>query len=99
MRAPHLLFVTLSGWRNLLRNRRRTLLTGASLAVSLFLFCTLVSVVTSLNANIEAAGKLPLGLVMHRSGFTHLLPESHAARIRSVAGVRDVIGVLYYGGT
>ena len=91
----------LLGWglRNLRRNRRRTLFTLLSLGFSLFLFCALIAVLRTLDATIEARARMPVVSVMHKSGFSHLLPESHAARIRRVPGVKSVIAMLYYGGT
>ena len=70
-----------------------------SLGFSLFLFCALMSVLRTLDATIEARARMPVVSVMHKSGFTHLLPQSHAARIRRVPGVKAVIAMLYYGGT
>src|SRR5581483_6471310 len=85
-------------FRNLRRNLRRTLFTGTSLAVSLFLFCALFAVVSSLDANIEAAGRRPVAAVTHRAGFTHMIPASYIEKIRRIPGVVGVVGTLYYGG-
>ena len=91
----------LLGWglRNLRRNRRRTLFTIVSLGFSLFLFCALIAVLRTLDATIESRAKLPVVSVLHKSGYTHLLPESHAARMRRIPGVKSVVAMLYYGGT
>jgi putative ABC transport system permease protein len=91
----------LFGWglRNLRRNRRRTLFTIVSLGFSLFLFCALIAVLRTLDATIESRAKLPVVSVLHKSGYTHLLPESHAARMRRIPGVKSVVAMLYYGGT
>src|SRR5262249_33501615 len=91
----------LFGWglRNLRRNRRRTVFTVTSLGFSLFLFCALMAVLRTLDATTEARARMPVVSVMHKSGFTHLMPESHAARIRRVPGVKNVIAMLFYGGS
>ncbi len=87
------------GLRNLRRNPRRTIFTAASLSLSLFIFSALQSVVASLDANIEEVGKLPIAVVMHRSGFSHRVPLSYRDRIRKIRGVKSVVAMLWYGGS
>jgi putative ABC transport system permease protein len=85
--------------KNLGRHRSRSLLTVASLAVSFFIFAALQSVVSSLDANIVEFGKLPIAVVGHRAGLNHFLPEAYADRIRRVPGVKNVVAMLYLGGS
>ncbi len=64
--------------RNTLRNRRRTTLTVLSIVVSLFLFCTLRTVLTSLAASLESASAARL--ITRRSHLAHVLPAALVPR-------------------
>jgi putative ABC transport system permease protein len=83
--------------KNILRNKRRTLLTISSLVVSLFLIITLATILTEFTQGHEAAN--PLRLVTRHAvslGFT--LPVAQAQRIASVPGVKSVIPFSWFGG-
>jgi putative ABC transport system permease protein len=83
--------------RNILRNKRRTLLTVSSLAVSLFLVITLATVLTELSRGSEAAN--PLRLVSrHAVSLTFSFPVAYRARIASVPGVKLALPYNWYGG-
>jgi hypothetical protein len=67
--------------RNLLRNRRRTILTALSIAVSMFVFCALIALPAVVD-RITAAQASSLRLVCHsKSGLSYSLPESYITRI------------------
>jgi putative ABC transport system permease protein len=85
--------------RNLRRNPRRSFFTGTSLALSLFLFVSLASVVASLDANLAAVGTLPIAVVLHRAGVSHQLPLRYREQLRALPGVKSVVALTYYGGT
>ena len=83
--------------KNILRNKRRTLLTISSLVVSLFLIITLATILTELARGREASN--PLRLVTRHAvslGFT--LPISHRQRIAAVPGVKNVMTFSWFGG-
>ena len=83
--------------KNILRNKRRTLLTISSLVVSLFLIITLATILTEFTQGHEQAN--PLRLVTRHAvslGFT--LPVAQAQRIASVPGVKSVIPFSWFGG-
>lgn len=83
--------------KNVLRNKRRTLLTVSSLAVSLFLIVTLATVLTELHRGSEVAN--PLRLVSrHSVSLMFDLPMAHRNRIASVPGVRVALPYSWYGG-
>lgn len=83
--------------KNVLRNKRRTLLTVSSLAVSIFLVVTLATVLTELSRGSETAN--PLRLVSrHAVSLTFSLPASHGARIAAVPGVKVASPYSWYGG-
>lgn len=82
---------------NLLSNKRRTLLTTFSVAVAFFLFATLRSVITALEAVAEVGSETRL-VVTNASGITFLLPQAHASRIAAVEGVESVTWANWFGG-
>lgn len=86
-------------FRSSLRNRRRSLLTIASIAVSLCLLGVLMAMYTVLFLNTEATPAQALRLVVHhRVSITQPLPVSFEQRIRQVPGVRDVMVWQWFGG-
>jgi putative ABC transport system permease protein len=83
--------------KNILRNKRRTLLTISSLVISLFLIITLATILTEFTEGHEAAN--PLRLVSRHAvslGFT--LPVAQAQRIATVPGVKSVMPFSWFGG-
>ena len=75
--------------RNLLRNKRRTLLTMASLAMALFILSLLGVVNDAMDFADEAASPDRL-VVRHAISLTFSLPESYEARLRSIQNVVEV---------
>ncbi len=83
--------------KNILRNKRRTLLTISSLVVSLFLIITLATILTELTQGHEGAN--PLRLISRHAvslGFT--LPVAQQQRMATVPGVKSVIPFSWFGG-
>ena len=84
-------------WANLFRNKKRTFLTVASVLVAFFLFGTLRSVITTLDAAAEVGSEGRL-ITSSASGITFVLPEAHANRLRAVEGVKSVSWANWFGG-
>jgi len=84
-------------WVNLRRNMRRTVLTVMSVAVAFFLFTTLRSVVTALNAVSEVGSESRL-VVSSAMGITFPLPQSYYERLRAQEGVESVTWANWFGG-
>jgi len=85
-------------FRNLMRNRRRTLLSVLSIGISMFIFSALMSlpaVVHQLlhdrisNLRLDCANKAGFG------GYDYMLPLSYAQTIRAMPHVDAVSGALY----
>jgi len=83
--------------KNVLRNKRRTLLTGSSLVVSLFLIITLATILTELTRGSEEANPLRLW-TRHAVSLTFPLPAAHQQRIANVPGVKSVMPFTWFGG-
>jgi len=75
----------------------RTALTGAALLVAVFLFCFLISIVTSLHAAVKGAAK---DRVITQSAVSLFvaLPKDYQAKIAAVPGVENVTKFQWFGG-
>jgi putative ABC transport system permease protein len=83
--------------KNILRNKRRTLLTVSSLVVSLFLLITLATILTEFTRGSQESN--PLRLVSrHAVSLAFVLPSSHLQRIATVPGVKAVMPFSWFGG-
>jgi putative ABC transport system permease protein len=84
-------------FKNILRNKRRTLLTVSSLVVSLFLIITLSTILTEFDRGSTEAN--PLRLVSrHSVSLGFLLPVAHLEKIKSVPGVKSAMVFSWFGG-
>jgi putative ABC transport system permease protein len=82
---------------NLGRHKRRTLLTMASVALALFLFASLRTVITTLRAAAEFGSARRL-VSTNASGLIFPLPVSYANRIAALPGVEKVSWANWFGG-
>ena len=82
---------------NLGRHKRRTILTVASVALALFLFASLQTVVTTIAAaaNFGSARRL---VSTSATGIVFTLPISYANRFQAVPGVEAVSWANWFGG-
>jgi len=84
--------------KNLLRNKRRSFLTGSSVAVSLFLLSALAMVYTALGAPLQDADSIPIMMVRRAAGIVFPLPLSYGPKIRAVPGVAACASLSWFGG-
>ena len=84
-------------WANLKRNKRRTILTVLSVAVALFLFATLRSVLTTLDAAVKVGSETRL-ITRNAISLVFPLPKSYYERLRAVDGVQGVSWANWFGG-
>ena len=82
---------------NLMRSKRRTFLTVSSIAIALFLFCTLRTVITSFEASVRASEATRL-VVRHGASLVFPLPLSYRDRLSQVTGVTGVSYGNWFGG-
>jgi putative ABC transport system permease protein len=83
--------------KNVLRNKRRTLLTISSLVVSLFLIISLATILTEFERGSQEANPLRL-MTRHSVSLTFLLPIADVQRIEAVPGVKTVMPFTWFGG-
>jgi len=84
--------------KNALRNKRRTILTVISLAISLFIVNTLISVVRGFDGT-DPTGPARFRLITrHKVSLTNPLPESYWEKIKQVPHVESVTPWSWFGG-
>lgn len=83
---------------NVARNKRRSLLTVASIAVSIFLVATLLTVLSELEDPPQTPASALRLICRHRVSMTNFLPKAYRQKIERVDGVDAVIGSLWFGG-
>ena len=82
---------------NLGRHKKRTALTVASVALALFLFASLRTVVTTLAATAQFGGARRL-VTTNATGIVFPLPLSYANRLAMIPGVEAVSWANWFGG-
>src|SRR5438105_3075286 len=86
--------------RNVLRNRRRTILTLGSTAVSLALLALLIALYQAFFYGEDPSPSSAMRLICrHRVSLTNPLPASYQAPIKSIPGVEEVSAWSWFQGT
>ena len=83
--------------KNILRNKRRSLLTISSLIVSLFLIITLATILTEFSRGTEETNPLRL-VTRHSVSLAFPLPAAYQQRMAQIPGVKDVMKFSWFGG-
>lgn len=84
--------------KNLSRNKRRTTLTVISVAVLLFLFTLLLTVLTTMRSILASADTQAVLAVHRKTAITDTMPESYRKKIEEIPGVIAVCPFEWYGG-
>lgn len=84
--------------KNALRNRRRSILTVLSIAVSICLLATMFALYYSFFLRDATADQALRLITINRVSITNVIPISYRERIRSVHGVREVMVMQWFGG-
>lgn len=84
-------------FKNILRNKLRTLLTISSLVVSVFLIISLATILTEFDRGTEEAS--PLRLVSrHAVSLGFVIPMAHLQKMKTVPGVKEAMPFSWFGG-
>jgi putative ABC transport system permease protein len=84
--------------KHLRRNWIRTTSTVLAMALCIFLFCTLQSVLAAVNGLLEGSSASRL-VTRHAVSLVFALPLSYGSRIQSIPGVKRVAVVSWFGGS
>src|SRR6266516_1859150 len=85
-------------FKNLLRTKRRTILTILSIAVSLFIFSVLVSLPTFANQMLEETTSSVRIICRNKMGLGYPLPLAYKSKIATIPHVVEVAPLVIYGG-
>lgn len=89
-------------YRNLTRNKQRTLLTCAAVALPMIIFVLSTAVVTGVQAFLDNSAKQLRLAVTHKASIINPLPEGHGRKIRSLdptgTRLRAACGMRWIGG-
>lgn len=81
-------------FRNLLRNRRRTILTVLSIALSIFMFAALMSLPAVVNQLLRDSVSSQHLIVSNKAGYLYLLPASYGNTLRTMPHIDAMSGEL-----
>lgn len=85
-------------WRNVTRNKLRSLLTVLSIAFSLALMTLLYGYTVMQGLWGSEAAKYHRIVVMNSQGFSGMLPIAYVDRVRTMEGVKDAVPYSWFGG-
>ena len=85
-------------FKNLFRNRRRTILTTISIAISLFIFSALVSLPTFANQVLADTASSVRIACRTKMGLAYPLPEAYRTKIATTPHVVAVVPDNFFGG-
>src|SRR5215469_9933745 len=84
--------------RNSWRNRRRTLLTIASVSVSMCLLGVMIALFHAFYASSPPPEEALRLVTRNRISITQVIPQFYADRIRYIPGVRESMYAMWFGG-
>ena len=84
--------------KNLVRSKRRTILTVLSIAVSLFIFSALVSVPTAANQILSDTASSTRIATHNKAGLAYPIPIAYKQRIETIPHVEVVLAESWFGG-
>lgn len=85
-------------FKNSLRNRRRSILTILSIAMSLFILGFLMSIYHAFYISNGADDQALRLITRHRVSLVNSLPAAYQSKIKAVPGVREVMAQQWFGG-
>lgn len=86
-------------FKNTLRNRRRSILTISSMAVSLCLLGVLIAIYHAMFYSQATPGAAIRLVTRHKVSLGQVIPASYEEKIRAVPGVKEVSPWNWFGGT
>ncbi|MGB8414673.1 MAG: FtsX-like permease family protein [Candidatus Binatus sp.] len=84
--------------KNLLRSKRRTILTVLSIGVSLFIFSALVSIPTAANQILSDTAASTRIATHNKAGLAYAIPVAYKQRIETIPHVEVVAPESWFGG-
>ena len=85
-------------WRNLGRNKTRSALTGAAIALAIALVCVLRTMPAGLDAFLSSLARNTRISVHNEAGIVYSMPYAYLQKVRSVPGVVAATSWMWSGG-
>lgn len=85
-------------WRQLARNKIRTLLTAGAIALAVALVCLLLTMPAGMNTILKNLASNTRIVVHNEAGLVYQLPYAYIQKIRSLQGVVGAASWTWYGG-
>jgi putative ABC transport system permease protein len=85
-------------WRNLSRNKLRSLLTGGAIALAIALVCFLATMPDGMNRILESIATNTRIVVHNEAGLVYPLPYAYMQKVRAMPGVVAVTSWTWFGG-
>jgi putative ABC transport system permease protein len=85
-------------WRNLSRNKLRSLLTGGAIALAIALVCFLATMPDGMNRILEQVATNTRIVVHNEAGLVYPLPYAYMQKVRAMSGVVAVTSWTWFGG-
>jgi putative ABC transport system permease protein len=86
-------------YKNTFRNKRRSILTISSIAVSLCLFGVLIAMYHALFMSQPTPGQALRLIVRHKVSLAQPIPFAYEAKVRQIPGVKEISVWNWFGGT
>jgi putative ABC transport system permease protein len=85
-------------WKNLGRNKLRSVITGVAIAFAVAMVCVLRMMPAGLDAMLNSMSTGTRISVHNEAGLTYALPYAYLNKVRSMPGVVDAITYTWFGG-
>jgi putative ABC transport system permease protein len=85
-------------WRNLVRNKVRSLLTGGAIALAISLVCLLATMPDGLDRMLNEFASGSRIVVHNEAGLVYPLPYSYLQKVRALRGVVAALSWTWFGG-
>jgi len=85
-------------WRNLLRNKLRSLLTGAAIALAIALVCILRTMPVGFDNFLNQLATNTRISIHNTAGIVYSMPYAYLARVKAVPGVVSAVSWTWFGG-
>ena len=85
-------------WKNLGRNKLRSVITGVAIAFAVAMSCVLRMMPAGLDAMLNSMSTGTRISVHNEAGLTYALPYAYLNKIRSMPGVVDAVTYTWFGG-
>ena len=86
-------------WKNLGRNKTRSILTGGAIALAIVLVCMLRTMPAGLDYFLDQIAKNNRISVHNKAGIVYPMPYSYLQKVRTVPGVVEATSWTWFGGS